>query len=124
MKASVTFPDKNTEPLRKSRARGGDPRGARASARGFIGFSPRAFAQGRMRVGFLALLAVLMLALAGPLGCEADCGDSCDDDDDCGGSLVCYSSQCAPKKCRSECSHVGINRCSYNRLSCDYLGCD
>jgi hypothetical protein len=71
----------------------------------------------------LFLITFLVLLFAG-LGCETDCGDSCSDDSDCSGSLVCYSSQCAPKKCRTECSSDYVNMCYFDRVSCTYISCD
>jgi len=73
----------------------------------------------------VTLLIAAAAALALAAGCNAKCGDSCSSDGDCGGSdLVCYASQCAPTKCRENCSHVGVNMCAFNRVSCDYISCD
>ena len=68
------------------------------------------------------LVLCLMLALFS-VGCGgADCNDPCDHDSDCGGDLICFSSQCTPSKCRSECSGT-IQICYFNRLTCRFISC-
>ena len=75
----------------------------------------------RRITGGLAALAVAVILLT---GCSSDCGDSCDDDNDCGGGLVCYSNQCAPSECRDECMNVGVNICYFNKISCKFIECN
>ncbi|MBP7125609.1 hypothetical protein KBD49_04505 [Myxococcota bacterium] len=75
------------------------------------------------RVLWMVVLSALALGHLGS-GCEPKCGDSCSSDEDCGGDLVCYSDQCAPRECRENCMEYGINICYFDRVTCDYLHCD
>jgi len=75
------------------------------------------------RVLWITALLVLAASHLGS-GCQPKCGDSCSSDDECGGDLVCYSGQCAPRECEEKCMDYGINICYFNRVTCDYISCD
>jgi hypothetical protein len=85
---------------------------------------PSATEESVMKRSQYVVVAVAAIALALG-GCNKEnCGDSCSSDDDCDGSLVCYSGTCAPSECETSCSNYGINVCSYNKATCEYVGCN
>ncbi len=78
-----------------------------------------------MRRRLLLVVPILLFTAGTLVGCDAlSCGTPCDDDSDCSGDLVCYSGECAPSKCESNCSNVGVNVCLFDSVTCTYISCE
>jgi hypothetical protein len=78
-----------------------------------------------MKRRLLLVVPILIFAAGALVGCGAvTCGLPCSDNSDCGGDNVCYSGECAPQKCESNCSHVGTNVCLFDTTTCTYISCE